>query len=73
MIAVGIKPLVCQSFSKNMGLYGERVGCFSIVCDSAEEAVRRRAQRDHFDDRSWYFCCMLTDIVCDAGNGDITG
>eukprot|EP01043_Picozoa_sp_COSAG02_P094506 COSAG02_NODE_30936_length_542_cov_1.045147_1_plen_72_part_00 len=71
MISVGIKPLVCQSFSKNMGLYGERVGCFSIVCDSAEEAVRRRAQRDHFDDRM--LICMLTDIVCDAGNGDITG
>jgi hypothetical protein len=43
MVAVGVKPLVCQSFAKNMGLYGERVGCFSIVCDSAKEAVSHRA------------------------------
>ena len=28
---------LAQSFAKNMGLYGERVGAFSICCDSAEE------------------------------------
>lgn len=36
--------MVCQSFAKNMGLYGERVGCFSIVCDSAEEATKVTSQ-----------------------------
>lgn len=54
MISVGVKPLVCQSFSKNMGLYGERVGCCSVVCDSAEEAVRRRVQRHLVDVCSLY-------------------
>jgi aspartate/tyrosine/aromatic aminotransferase len=23
-----------QSYAKNMGLYGQRVGCFSLVCDN---------------------------------------
>ncbi|KAI4148577.1 MAG: hypothetical protein LQ340_005042 [Diploschistes diacapsis] len=33
-----------QSFAKNMGLYGERAGAFSIVCDSAEERKRVDSQ-----------------------------
>ncbi|GAM84577.1 hypothetical protein ANO11243_025730 [Dothideomycetidae sp. 11243] len=41
-IKEGHNPALCQSFAKNMvpdqGLYGERVGAFSIVCaDSAEK------------------------------------
>ncbi|CAO1605350.1 aspartate transaminase aat1 [Xanthoria calcicola] len=35
---------LAQSFAKNMGLYGERVGAFSIVCDSAEEKKRVDSQ-----------------------------
>ena len=44
MVSLGVRPLVCQSFAKNMGLYGERVGCFSIVCADAEEAERVTSQ-----------------------------
>ena len=33
-----------QSYAKNMGLYGQRVGAFSIVCDSADEARRVESQ-----------------------------
>eukprot|EP00232_Nephroselmis_pyriformis_P003795 CAMPEP_0182912380 /NCGR_PEP_ID=MMETSP0034_2-20130328/37482_1 /TAXON_ID=156128 /ORGANISM="Nephroselmis pyriformis, Strain CCMP717" /LENGTH=426 /DNA_ID=CAMNT_0025049049 /DNA_START=8 /DNA_END=1288 /DNA_ORIENTATION=+ len=33
-----------QSYAKNMGLYGQRIGCFSIVCDSKEEAARVESQ-----------------------------
>ena len=44
MVELGVRPLVCQSFAKNMGLYGERVGCFSIVCADAEEAERVTSQ-----------------------------
>ncbi|CCD67304.1 Aspartate aminotransferase [Caenorhabditis elegans] len=43
-IEQGHNVLVAQSFAKNMGLYGERVGAFSIVCDSAEEAIRVGSQ-----------------------------
>ncbi|KAG9772227.1 Aspartate aminotransferase, mitochondrial [Exophiala dermatitidis] len=35
---------LAQSFAKNMGLYGERVGAFSIVCESAEEKKRVESQ-----------------------------
>ncbi|KAI9870196.1 MAG: aspartate transaminase aat1 [Pleopsidium flavum] len=35
---------LAQSFAKNMGLYGERVGAFSIVCESAEEKKRVDSQ-----------------------------
>lgn len=33
-----------QSYAKNMGLYGQRVGCFSIVCDSPAEAKAVESQ-----------------------------
>ncbi|KAK2735220.1 aspartate transaminase aat1 [Myotisia sp. PD_48] len=36
--------LLSQSFAKNMGLYGERAGAFSIVCESAEEKQRVDSQ-----------------------------
>lgn len=35
---------LAQSFAKNMGLYGERVGAFSILCESAEEKKRVDSQ-----------------------------
>ncbi|KOS22768.1 Aspartate aminotransferase [Escovopsis weberi] len=35
---------LCQSFAKNMGLYGERVGAFSIVCSDAAEKKRVDSQ-----------------------------
>jgi len=35
---------LAQSFSKNMGLYGERIGAFTIVCDDEEEASRVLSQ-----------------------------
>ena len=43
-VADGHKVLLSQSFSKNMGLYGERVGLFSILSDSADEAKRVDSQ-----------------------------
>lgn len=32
----GHLPILAQSYAKNMGLYGERVGAFSVMCDSKE-------------------------------------
>jgi aspartate aminotransferase len=31
------RVMLAQSFSKNFGLYGERVGCLSMVCTTKEE------------------------------------
>lgn len=38
MVAAGLPVLVATSFSKNLSLYGERVGSLSVVCESAEIA-----------------------------------
>ncbi|KAL9010682.1 MAG: hypothetical protein Q9173_004412 [Seirophora scorigena] len=43
-IREGHNLCLAQSFAKNMGLYGERVGAFSIVCESAEEKERVDSQ-----------------------------
>jgi len=40
----GVPLLVCQSFSKNAGLYGERVGALHVVSSTAEESARIKSQ-----------------------------
>ncbi|XP_063973367.1 aspartate aminotransferase, mitochondrial [Diachasmimorpha longicaudata] len=40
----GHNILLAQSFAKNMGLYGERVGAFSLIGSSADEAARAMSQ-----------------------------
>jgi len=35
---------LAQSFSKNFGLYGERVGALSLLCESKEEVQRVESQ-----------------------------
>ncbi|PKI86016.1 aspartate transaminase [Malassezia vespertilionis] len=40
----GHEIALCQSFAKNMGLYGERVGMFSIVTASPDERDRVESQ-----------------------------
>ncbi|RUS86111.1 hypothetical protein EGW08_006131 [Elysia chlorotica] len=40
----GHQIALTQSFSKNMGLYGERVGALSIVCNDTDEAARVMSQ-----------------------------
>jgi len=42
--AAGGPVFVSSSFSKSLSLYGERVGAFSLVADSAEEAARALSQ-----------------------------
>merc|ERR1712066_438371 len=36
----GHTVLLAQSFAKNMGLYGERAGAFTVQCKDKEEAAR---------------------------------
>eukprot|EP00096_Caligus_rogercresseyi_P000224 TRINITY_DN105_c0_g1_i1.p1 TRINITY_DN105_c0_g1~~TRINITY_DN105_c0_g1_i1.p1 ORF type:complete len:427 (-),score=114.29 TRINITY_DN105_c0_g1_i1:81-1361(-) len=35
---------LAQSYAKNMGLYGERIGAFTVVCQDKEEASRVASQ-----------------------------
>jgi len=40
----GIPCMLAQSFAKNFGLYGQRVGTFSIVCENTEEKEKVLSQ-----------------------------
>jgi len=40
----GMSFMIAQSFSKNMGLYGERVGCASVVCKDSATAKAVNSQ-----------------------------
>jgi len=43
-VADGHEILLCQSYAKNFGLYGERIGALSAVCASPDEAKRLESQ-----------------------------
>merc|ERR1711890_103234 len=43
-LADGHKILLAQSYSKNMGLYGQRVGAFTVVAEDKDEADRVMSQ-----------------------------
>lgn len=43
-VADGGECLLAQSYAKNMGLYGERVGALSIVCKTADVASKVESQ-----------------------------
>ncbi|KAG6395617.1 hypothetical protein SASPL_141740 [Salvia splendens] len=40
----GMELLVAQSYSKNLGLYSERIGAMNVVCSSSEVAQRVKSQ-----------------------------
>lgn len=37
-VRAGLHPLIAQSYAKNLGLYGERVGALNVVCPSKDQA-----------------------------------
>jgi len=43
-IQEGHNVVIAQSFAKNFGLYGERVGCFTLLCKDATEAAAVESQ-----------------------------
>ncbi|GAB2275390.1 Aspartate aminotransferase, cytoplasmic [Dionaea muscipula] len=42
--ARGLELIVAQSYSKNLGLYAERVGAINFLCSSADAAARVKSQ-----------------------------
>ena len=42
----GLPLIVCQSFSKNFGLYQERIGALHIICATEDEATRTKSQME---------------------------
>lgn len=43
-VSRGMELLVCQSFAKNFGLYGERAGCLHLVTSSTEAKASASSQ-----------------------------
>jgi len=43
-VAHGLPVVVAQSFSKNLGLYGERVGALHVLCANPNEQARVQSQ-----------------------------
>ena len=41
---MGLQVIVTQSFAKNFGLYGERIGAIHISCPSADNAKKVMSQ-----------------------------
>jgi len=37
-LSMGFEMFMCQSFAKNLGLYGERIGMLHVVCNTADQA-----------------------------------
>lgn len=35
----GVEMFIAQSFSKNMGLYGERIGCLSVISNTGNKNI----------------------------------
>jgi aspartate aminotransferase len=42
--SLGFEFFLCQSFAKNLGLYGERIGMLHVVCGTADHAKRVLSQ-----------------------------
>jgi len=43
-VSRGVPMLVCQSFAKNAGLYGERIGALHLISPTKDKAERVRSQ-----------------------------
>ncbi|GAX73582.1 hypothetical protein CEUSTIGMA_g1033.t1 [Chlamydomonas eustigma] len=61
-----------QSYAKNMGLYGQRVGAFSIVCDNPKEAVAVESQmkaiaRPMYSNPPLHGALLVSKILQDKG------
>ena len=68
----GHLPLVVQSFAKNFGLYGERVGALSIVTASKKEATAVNSQlaiiiRAMYSNPPVYGARLVSTILGDSG------
>ncbi|CAM9368066.1 unnamed protein product [Chrysoparadoxa australica] len=60
-----------QSFAKNFGLYGERIGALSVVCKDEEEAARVESQlkiliRPMYSNPPVYGARLVSEILSDA-------
>jgi aspartate/tyrosine/aromatic aminotransferase len=72
LAAPGQELLVCSSFSKNFGLYGERVGALTVVAADAAAAERTLSQvrisiRTNYSNPPTHGAAIVASVLCDAG------
>lgn len=67
---MGLKVLLAQSFSKNMGLYGHRVGCVSLLTGSVGEAAAVESQMKKIARAMWSNPPVAGARLVDAVLGD---
>ena len=66
---------MAQSFAKNFGLYGERVGTLSAVCANAEEAAKVESQlkiliRPMYSNPPIYGARLVSTVLQGKAQGD---
>lgn len=72
IVDTGVEVLVSSSFSKNFGLYGERVGALTLVANSAEAAERALSQirisiRTNYSNPPTHGGALVAAVLNDAG------
>jgi aspartate/tyrosine/aromatic aminotransferase len=72
LAAPGQELLICSSFSKNFGLYGERVGALTVVAADADSAHRALSQvrttiRSNYSNPPTHGAAVVATILGDAG------
>jgi aspartate/tyrosine/aromatic aminotransferase len=68
----GKELLICSSYSKNFGLYGERVGALTLVADSPEAAQRALSQlrvsiRTNYSNPPTHGAAIVATVLSDRG------
>ncbi len=68
----GHELLVCSSFSKNFGLYGERVGALTLLAGNSEAAQRALSQvrisiRTNYSNPPTHGAAIVATVLGDAG------
>jgi aspartate/tyrosine/aromatic aminotransferase len=71
IVTPGREALVCSSFSKNFGLYRERVGALTLIAEDAEAARRVQSQvksviRANYSNPPSHGAAIVTTILQDA-------
>jgi aspartate/tyrosine/aromatic aminotransferase len=72
----GLEVMICSSFSKNLGLYGERVGAMTLVADSEKSAKAALSHiksciRVNYSNPPKHGAALATAVLSDDGLRDV--
>ena len=73
LLSTGCEFFVSQSFAKNLGMYGERIGMLHVVCDGQDTADRVLSQlklviRPMYSSPPIHGAKLVVGVLGDAGN-----